>query len=97
MCVIELQSIYMPSVSRVMFTDTKLSMVWCDWAVVPQAQVLSEQEYSTKGAGYTQQLAQLAHQVSLLEKKLHEIKALQQGHAASSRKVCIITLMRTRS
>ncbi len=87
----------MPSISRFTCLGTKLSLVLWDWAVVRQAQVISEAENSSKGAGYTQQLAQLAHQVSVIEKKLHESKAQQQQHAEYSRKVCIITLMRTYS
>ena len=67
-----------------------------DWAVVPQAQIISEKENSNRGAGYTQQLAQLAHQVSLLETRLHKTKAQQQQqHGEYSKKVCIVILMRT--
>ena len=49
---------------------------------------------TTKGAGYEQHLAQLGHQVSLLEERLHAARAEQQQHRYSSAKVRSMTQMR---
>ena len=60
-------------------------------AVVSPAQATSAMDTTTKGAGYEQQLAQLAHQVSLLEERLHAARAQQRQHGDSSAKVRSMT------
>ena len=66
-------------------------------AVVQPGQVTSAIDTvvtTSKGAGYNQQLAQLAHQVGLLEEKLYAAKVQQRQRGESSGKVRIITQLR---
>lgn len=61
--------------------------------MISPTHVISATDNSNTEAGSTKQLAQLAHQVSLLDEKIHAARQQQQHHAESSDKVRIITLM----